>query len=169
MWYKKCGYGLISYFEARICSYCSRSLCAPLIFDREMFAAPSVSKAAAAPKGHSSLASLNSCISYVVPFTPWGILDPERSPLPILGRLEIPVCSRSWNPLNLAVVFTAFASEACRSLHPHNRNLGRGRPQSMRPCNSSSCREKSTSVRRHICCSGDGQQYGKGGHYFNPQ
>ena len=81
--------------------------------DREIFAASSVLKAAAAPKGHSSLASLISCISQVVPVTPWGVSDPERSPLMTLEswKLEVAVRSRSWNPLNLAVVFVAFASQ----------------------------------------------------------
>ena len=155
----KSGHGLISSFEPRICSYCSRPLCAPLIEE----SLPRL--VSAAPKGHSSLDSFISCISQVVPFTPWGISGPERSPFPTLGKLEVAVRSRSWQPLDLAVVFVSFASEARRSLHTLNRNLGRGRLQSMRLCSSSSCREKSSSLTRRICCWGDGQHCGKGGHY----
>ena len=80
----KSGHGLIPSFEPRICSYCSRPLCAPLIEE----CLPRL--VSAAPKGHYSLDSFISCISQVV-FTPWGISDPERSPFPSLGKLEVAV------------------------------------------------------------------------------
>ena len=78
--------------------------------------------------------------------------DPRLQPLESWRFLFV-VC-RIWKPLNLTVVLVAFASEARRSLHTHDGNFGKGRPQSLRPCNSASCREKSTSVTRHICCLG---------------
>ena len=101
----KSGHGLISSFEPRICSYCSRPLCAPLIEE----SLPRL--VSAAPKGHSSLDSFISCISQVVPFTPWGISGPERSPFPTLGKLEVAVRSRSWQPLDLAVVFVSLPAK----------------------------------------------------------
>ena len=81
------GYGLISSFEPRICSYCNEALCAPLIekcLPRLVFwKRPQRLRVISHwPRFLAAYRKLSSS-------PPWGVLDPERSSLGTIERWNL--------------------------------------------------------------------------------